>query len=320
MIHAHATRPLLTEAELDRIAQRFAAEPEGTRHALRAWLEVDPVNLTRLAVRRLGRDPKGVAATSLAILLSIDQLYVTYLTDPAELSQEEAVNSARVLAARDVRFFIKLTSFAGDSLPGERIARVLQIVEALGAAGVIVPWLRRITSHSDDYIRQKAVMIMCQAGTNPLLVERQLHSPDARVRANAVESLWGVNTTAARALLEHATHDNHHRVVANALVGLFLQGDGSAIDRMSALSGHSSPAFRIAAAWALGLTRRAEAWPALNALRSDPVSRVRESAERALQKVPPPADPGTQLDDPPQQDDPPAEKAGLRVPQFRMVS
>ena len=272
-------------------------------------------HFTRHAVRQLGRDPNGPASEALAALLSRDELYLRYLTDPAELTREQAVNAARLLASHDKRFYSKLTDFAGDSLPDDCVTRVLQIVQALGAASLIVPWLRRMTRHADGYIRQKAVMIMCQAGGNPLLVERQLHSVDARVRANAVESLWSVNTPAARALLELATQDPHHRVATNALVGLFLQGDADAIERMNSQARHSSPAFRTAAAWALGLTGRPEAWPALNALRDDPIPRVRESALRALEKMPEPERPQEVA---PDQSDVPAA-AGLRVPQFPRI-
>jgi HEAT repeat protein len=160
-------------------------------------------------------------------------------------------------------------------------------------------------------------MIMCQTGSNPLLVERQLRSPDPRVRANAVESLWTVATPASRGLLEYATQDVHHRVALNALVGLFMQGDANALERMKVHASQGTPAFRIAAAWALGLTGKAEAWHTLDALRHDPVEQVRESALRALEKVPKPS-PGARPETVPQQTAGPRE-AALNIPQFRLV-
>jgi HEAT repeat protein len=131
--------------------------------------------------------------------------------------------------------------------------------------------------------------------------------------------------------LEFATQDPHHRVAINALVGLFQQGDASAIERLSNHARHGSPAFRIAAAWALGLTGKPEAWPALNALRDDPVPHVRESALRALEKVPAPqhsqeAQPGDPQVPPPERPQETADQpddeaaASLLSPQFRLVS
>jgi HEAT repeat protein len=320
-------KPLLGDEKLTRIAAQFATEPETSRQALRAWRDEDPPGFTGVAVRQLGRDPNGPATPALSLLLSRDGLYLHFLSDPAELTHQEAVNAARVLAARDKRFYVKLTEFAGDSLSDDQVTRVLQIAEALGAAGMLVPWLRRLTRHADGYIRQKAVMIMCQAGSNPMLVERQLHSPDARVRANAVESLWSVCTPAAHVLLEYASRDPHHRVAVNALVGLFLHGDRSALERINDQTHHNAPAFRIAAAWALGMTGKPEAWPALDALRNDPVPQVRESALRALEKVPEPrlapqpkapAPERPRREVAPHQPEAPAE-LDLLTPQFRLV-
>jgi HEAT repeat protein len=310
-------KPRSKDEELAAIVARFASEPEGARHALREWHEEDPPGFTLLAVRQLGRNPDSPATGILSALLSRDQLYLFYLTDPAEFTHQEASNVARVLSARDKRFYVKLTDFSGDSLSDDRVTRVLQIAEALGAAGLMVPWLRRMTKHPDGFIRQKAVMIMCQTGSNPLLVERQLRSPDPRVRANAVESLWTVATPAARGLLEYATQDVHHRVALNALVGLFMQGDANAMERMKIHASQGTPAFRIAAAWALGLTGKAEAWHTLDALRHDPVEQVRESAIRALEKVPKPS-PEARPETVPQQTAGPQE-AVLNIPQFRLV-
>jgi hypothetical protein len=274
--------------EFARIVAQVAADPAGSRRALSVELRKDPSSFTRLAIHQLGHEPDCLASTLLALLLSGDRLYLRYLTDPAELTQEEAVNAARLLAASDKRFYVKLSGFAGAWLPRERATRVLHIVERLGAASLMVRWLRRMTGHPVEFVRQKAAMIMCQAGSNPLLVERQLHSEDARVRANAVESLWHVNTTAARVSLERAAQDSHHRVATNALVGLFLKGVPGAIERLIGQTHHSSPDFRMAAAWGLGRTGRPEAWPALDALRHDPVAQVRENALQALEKVPGP--------------------------------
>lgn len=283
--------PSLTGATLDRILGRLTTAPIAARRALRDWCETDPEGFTRLAIERLAGSPHTRTSLALASLLAQGERYLDYLADPAKLSPPDAVNVARLMTSRDKRFYIKLNAFTSDFLPDDRITRILQIAEGLGAAGLMVPWMRRMTQHPDEYIRQKAVMIMCQAGTNPLLVERQLKSPDARVRANAVESLWTVHTPAARSLLEHASHDPHHRVAINALVGLFRRGESSALGRIIYQARNPSPAFRVAAAWALGLTARPEAWPALKALEADPVPRVRESASRAIAKVPePPAD------------------------------
>jgi len=316
-------RSINAENELTAVLARFSTEPEPCRQALRSLRDQDPKEFTLLAVRHLGVDPDGPATPALSVLLIRDALYLHALTDPNILTHKEASEAARVLVARDKRFYVKLSGYAGDSLSAARTTRVLQLIEALGSAGLMVPWLRRMTRHLDGYVRQKAVMIMCQTGSNPMLVERQLQSPDPRVRANAVESLWSVTTPSAHSLLEFATQDTHHRVALNALVGLFMQGDSSAIERMREQARNSSPAFRVAAAWALGLTGRAEAWSALNALRDDPEEVVRESALRAIVKVPEPrrsSDPAAAKSGNGAKTAEEPAKSGLVTPEFRLVS
>ena len=279
----------LTGPTLDRILGQLDSAPLATRRVLRDWLEADPDGFTRLAIERMARSPHLHSSVALASLVGQEERYLDYLTDPQKLSSPEALGVAKLMASGDKRFYIKLSAFTSESLPDDRIARILQIAEALGSAGLMGPWMRRMTQHSDEYIRQKAVMVMCQAGTSPMMVERQLKSPDARVRANAVEGLWTMHNSAARSLLEHAARDPHHRVALNALVGLFLHGDASALTRIIEQTRNPSPAFRIAATWALGLTARPEARPALQALENDPVLRVRDSAKRAMAKVPGPS-------------------------------
>jgi len=308
------------DEELARLACGFTAEPETVRLTLRAWLNDDPSGFTLSAVRYLAQNPSSPAGTCVCLLLGRNEQYFFHLTDPERLMRQQAIAAARILSREDKRFFVKLTHFANDTLSVDRVTRVMQIVEALGAAGLMVPWLRRMTRHDDPYVRQKAVMIMCQAGSNPMLVEKQLQSTDARVRANAVQSLWTVTAPAARALLEYATKDAHHRVALNALVGLFLQGDPTALARMIAHARNGSPPFRIAAAWALGQSRKAEAWHALDTLSKDPIAHVRESAVRALVNVPQPMDnPSTPQFAPAPGAAPEQAPHSLRTPTFRTI-
>lgn len=53
----------------------------------------------------------------------------------------------------------------------------------------------------------------------------RLGESDPRVRANAIESLWGVDSPEARTLLSFATNDANNRVVGNALLGLYHLGN-----------------------------------------------------------------------------------------------
>ena len=74
------------------------------------------------------------------------------------------------------------------------------------------------------------------------------------MRANAIESLWGVDTPVARRSLEAAATDSNHRARINAIYGLYLLGNPSAVRLLIKHAKHVSPSFRVAAAWAMGQT------------------------------------------------------------------
>ena len=78
-----------------------------------------------------------------------------------------------------------------------------------------------------------------------------LHEADPRVRANAIEALWWVDTPEARALLHLATNDSDNRVLGNALLGLYYLGDCAVLEQLIKLSADAPAGFRATAAWVL---------------------------------------------------------------------
>ncbi len=113
-------------------------------------------------------------------------------------------------------------------------------------------------------------------------VELHLQSADPRVRANAIEALWHTPSSEAVSIFKSVLNDSHHRVVANALVGLHYRKDSQALSLMIDLTDHLSPKFRVAMVWALGVVGDRRAVPTLQKLLNDPSESVREKAERVL--------------------------------------
>jgi hypothetical protein len=93
---------------------------------------------------------------------------------------------------------------------------------------------------------------------------------DPRVRANAVESLWGIDSAMARAAFDRAMGDPNHRVRANALVGLYLLGDPQSLTGLLEMGRNPDALVRAAAAWAMGRTGDARFEPPLQELRRSP--------------------------------------------------
>lgn len=148
--------------------------------------------------------------------------------------------------------------------PDEFLRGVLETVDAslqlLSAADVELRM-------GDPRIRSRMSML---AGRIARLWEQfgdLLSDPDPRVRANAVESLWGIQSPMAERIFESALADPHHRVRANALVGQYLLGEQECLPKLLSLSRDPDAMVRAAAAWAMGRTGDARFEPQLQEMR-----------------------------------------------------
>jgi HEAT repeat protein len=163
--------------------------------------------------------------------------------------------------------------------------RLLQTLDALVETGdllKLLPVIAPFVHHPDPQVRSKAVLVIGRASRNMELFERALDDPNDRVRANAVESMWGIPSTYAAALLRRATKDAHNRVAANAAVGLHLIGDRAGAEALEAMANSPDPMFRASATWAFGKLADPCFLSAAQRLRGDPDPKVRHLALRSL--------------------------------------
>lgn len=115
------------------------------------------------------------------------------------------------------------------------------------------------------------------------MILRQLQAEDGRVRANAIEALWEVQTQEAADIFREVLGDAHHRVVVNVLIGLYRQNDPSAFERLLECARHASELHRAAAVWALGYLEEMKGVPVLEKLAAEDGSEmVRQRAAKVL--------------------------------------
>jgi hypothetical protein len=143
----------------------------------------------------------------------------------------------------------------------------------------------RLLRHPNAYLRSKAVKMIGRGSRSVKWVMGRLSESDPRVRANAVESLWGVDTVEARTLLTFAASDANNRVVGNALLGLYYAGDAAVLADFTKLALHESMIFRSTAAWIMGESGDCRFTDSLRRLLSDPDSVVRKRAFAALSRI-----------------------------------
>ena len=239
-----------------------------------------PKETTKAILRQLAaEDLSGFQAEAVEWLASTDR-YLPFLLDVEFLTRDEALRVAKRLRSADQTFFSRFATLT------EGIGNALGLLKGLGGYDPLFWWLYSLTRHPEERVRSRAAKMVCEIRPNTELIERQLQSTDARVRANAIEALWPVRTLHADHLLRQGVSDNCHRVVMNALVGLHLHGNQDAFGQICRFTQHSSPLFQAAAAWALGCVGDARGTPFLEELASGRCAMVRKRAHASLEKLP----------------------------------
>jgi len=275
---------------LQALVQGFDRDVKENRELIRGLLDDDREAFysNTIEILKTGADSRG--AQYLVALLVANDLLLRTLCDPA-LTTEQALSLARAAVRVDSAADIKLARRLADCVTGngtvqsEDIGRLLEILGEISDGTRILPSLMRVMRYSDPHLRSKVVLIVGRGNQSVAWAQKRLTEADHRVRANAVEALWGVDTAAVRSLLHFAAHDHNNRVVSNALIGLYWLGDCSVIPEILKMAVHSSSLFRSSAAWVMGETGDPRFTETLAGLLKDANDVVRKQGFAALGQI-----------------------------------
>jgi HEAT repeat protein len=224
-------------------------------------------------------------------LLSANGLLLEAVCDRA-LSREQAHALARIAFRLDARADCHLARSLADSQTNEDavsvsdVPRLLEVLCEEGDPARMMTSMLRLLRHSDPHVRTRAAKVVGRGSKSPKWVRQRLMDADPRMRANAVESLWSVDTAAARGLLRFAAREGgHNRVVANALLGLYYLGETPALAALATMATSECAMARSSAAWAMGETGDVRFQQALRRMLNDVDVVARKSAFRALARL-----------------------------------
>jgi HEAT repeat protein len=184
-----------------------------------------------------------------------------------------------------MRKVIENAQRTATAVPREVALRVLWLLDKVSDCSRVTPYLIQLTRHPGSEVRSKSALLLGRGNLNMGRLKQFLGSEDGRTRANAVESLWGLNSPQARDLFNGAASDPNRRVAVNALVGLCKAGDRTAHSKLMRLAGSEDPLSRLAASWAMGQVGDPEFITTLEALAQDDNKVVRTMATRSLDLV-----------------------------------
>jgi HEAT repeat protein len=285
---------------LDAVAT-FAANPTSAISTIRKIHADDPLGLALAAARLVLDDTeKSPGLQYITEQVTGGNLLTDLLLNPRGLPLAAAVAVARKLAAvqplLDIRLLRNAAATAGGDLRSSETVialRVLGLVDAISDCSRLSSHLVQFFDHQDAKVRSKAALLLGRSNWNLSRIESLMASDDGRLRANAVESLWGSSEKEVKKILWEATQDPYGRVVVNALLGLCLAEDREAYARLAKLGEMEDPVLRSGAAWAMGQTGDPEFGPVLEKLEQDPDAKVRDMAKtwrsklRSLAEAPP---------------------------------
>lgn len=285
---------LASATTLDRLSvllQRFDHNGSTSRNLINQLLEAGRSDFYHAAVELLKTPRDTRAFQYLVSLLVAESMLLPALCDP-QLTINQMMAAARAAQRVDSNIDIALARALADGVMADdakislkNAARLLEVLDQISDSRRILASLMRLLRHPSPHLRSKAVKLIGRGSRSPKWVQGRLAEPDPRVRANAIETLHGVDTPEARELLLACVHDSDNRVTGNALVALHHLGDAAIVPEFLRVAAHDSPRFRASAAWAMGQTADARFSEALARLMRDSDAAVRSRAFDSLGRI-----------------------------------
>jgi hypothetical protein len=285
--------------QIKQALEGFAQNPVLSGKALRDLLQQDREAFYRQSLIALQNSLQALQSEGetsgyehLIALLVQNGLLINDIQNPAVFEKELSIAVARKISQIDPQLDIRLARLLpsrdgsrGLETRGETAERLLDLLDATSSGARLVPLITPLMQSPDPRLRARVALMIGRRLQNPRSAEALLKEPDSRVRANAIESLWGSDTPAIRALLRQALSDSNQRVVGNALYGLYRLRDQSMIPDILKMAADERPAHRVTAAWAMGETADPRFAPALEKLSTNLYLAVRKTAAGALARV-----------------------------------
>lgn len=250
-----STRPGLAELEAE-----FAEAPLKVRKALQLWKTDDyPQFLAESAAYLKATEDSPFTKLLLSTLRGDGRSLQELLLKDKPLEADEALRVLSLAAKADPSYPVALLGILraeaerqSGLYSARELVRLLELLQSVVDMNALLPVLTPLCQHPDKQLRSKAVLLAAGPGRKAQMKVDGLGDLDHRVRANAVQALWGESDEEAIGVFLSALSDSHHRVVGNGLYGLYRAGSPMALSRIPAMMRQGDPNRQMAAAWVMG--------------------------------------------------------------------
>jgi HEAT repeat protein len=243
------------------------------------------------APSKLCAAPNGIPGRASRVGLLLANHMLEDVLCASVITFEKALMAARLAVEIDPKMELRLArrlaeGFSdGEDALTANAQRLLAVLEEISDGSRILPSLVRLFHSPHPYVRSKAVLLLARGNRSANWVQSRMVELDPRVRANAVEALWGIEGSQVRMLLGAAVRDSNNRVAGNALVGLYRVGECEALEETVRMANHPSPQFRATAAWVMGRCADPRFREPLAHLLRDASATVRARALKSLSSI-----------------------------------
>ena len=256
------------EQDVSGLMEEYARQPGAAAKAIRELCDGNDAQCLE-AIESIVNLPDSPARDRLMRLLMADECALARFTDPGFLPLAEAVSLAGRMQLLDSTVDVRLLRLLlpqSDHVIRDpwHASRVLEIVAAVSDGRRLQALLSALLRHPEVRVRSKVALMRGRFSRNVHWLEQFLAERDPRVRANAIESMWGLASRHARELFLLAAKDRNPRVVANAVVGLHRAGELNSTRLVRRMACAEDLGFRASALWAMGETRDPRFLPVLS--------------------------------------------------------
>ena len=236
------------EAVLRSAVSRFSESPSRNGKIMRDLIAESSENFRAAAVSVM-REPSDIrGCRHLVTVLWTHDLLIPILGDTAKSDPQ--------LHSRLIRFLVT-GMLEGKELPESSANRLLDMLSSMADTPGIHRFIREMLQHPSPRIRSKVTLLLERGGADIRALVALVEDPneDARVRANAIESLWSVDSPELPALFKSFIGDSNNRVAGNAILALYRLGDRQAIPALFEMAASPDPLVQTTAVWTMGRTK-----------------------------------------------------------------
>lgn len=273
-------------ALLKELAGGFVTNRMAVARAIREMREKDPEGFAGAALEVLRDTPENPGPRFLLALLLAQPNGLALICDPECFSPEQSISLVQQAKTLDAQVEVKLAKIllaapVQTDQQANLATRILDILDHSADPMTILPALRQLLQCPNPRVRSKAALLIGRISRNPQWAKLADPLQDQRVVANAIESLWGLDSAAAKSAFREAANDSRNRVAGNAALGLYVAGDPHGITALFRLSRNKEASFRATAAWSMGYAGDPRFLPRLAELARDPDDMVSRAASKA---------------------------------------